>query len=152
MNSLATLLAISALVLVTSPTASATSLDWRDICFRAGHPTAGEGLISAVEPPFGEQLENFRVNLEILSTYRNVRYDVIGHVSKFDCHRGGCVEISQRRAKLVHEYLVEHGTPTKQLNAPIGVGTNLLHAPDDSERAVNRCVELRVTLDPEPAK
>ena len=135
---------------IWSGTATGLSLDWRDVCFESGRPTDGEHLLSAIEPSFNTQMENLDINLELLATYPDARFNVIGHASSLDCLDGGCVEMSLRRAELVHAYLLAQGVPSAQLNAPIGVGTMQPRALDETDSGQNQCVELAVTLDPKP--
>jgi OOP family OmpA-OmpF porin len=54
--------------------------------------------------------------------------------------------LSERRAKIVYDYLTGHGIDASRLEGPIGHGENNPVAPNDTEqgRARNRRTELQV--------
>jgi len=98
--------------------------------------------VADLDPP-SEELEDA---LDALRRYSELRVFVSGHA---DVGEGAALEslkISERRARLVYEWLLAHGVAPEQLTGYKGVGTS---DPSDfieteAQRRHNRCVSLLV--------
>lgn len=138
------ILAIIAAALAASPI-QATSLDWRTIQFKQGHPLEGEGLEQSVDNSARSQTENLRVNVSILKEYPSVPYDLMGRASKVECSPASCMALSARRAQLVYDYLLEQGIPACQIKSIIAAGINSPIALPSEDVSYDRSVALLVT-------
>jgi hypothetical protein len=137
-------LAFFAAALAASPV-QATSLDWRTIAFKQGHPLEGESLEQALDNSVRSQTENLRVNVSILKEYPNVPYDLMGRASELECSPASCMALSGRRAQLVYDYLLQQGIPACQIKSVIAAGINSPVAPPSVDAPHDRSVELLVT-------
>jgi len=109
--------------LAASPV-QATSLDWRTIAFKQGHPLEGESLEQSLDDSARSQIENSQVNASILKEYPNVPYDLMGRASELECSPASCMALSGRRAQLVYDYLLKQGIPACQIKSVIAAGIN----------------------------
>lgn len=137
-------LAVFAAALAASPVQS-TSLDWRTIAFKQGHPLVGESLEQSLDNSAKSQTENLRVNVSILKEYPNVPYDLMGRASELECSPASCMALSGRRAQLVYDYLLEQGIPACQIKSVIAAGINSPIALPSEDASNDRSVELLVT-------
>jgi hypothetical protein len=132
------------LALATS-SAQSTSLDWRSIHFKSGHPIAGESLTQSLDNSVQNQNGNLSVNVSILKEYPNVPYDLMGRASEIECGSPSCMALSGHRAQLVYDYFLEQGIPTCQIKTVIAAGTNSpIATPHDQGGFPDRSVELLV--------
>lgn len=120
------------------------TIDLRGVNFRFDYPKKGVSDISK-----GGLVEGSVAILDqavdVLKRYPNVTVDVVGHTDSVgtDEYNQG---LSERRAKIVYEYLTSHGIDRSRLQGPHGFGES---KPIDSNktkegRARNRRTELNV--------
>ncbi|MBN6104754.1 OmpA family protein [Xanthomonas sp. CFBP 8703] len=138
------ILTVFAAALAASPVQS-TSLDWRTIDFKQGHPLVGESLEQSLDNSARSQIENLRVNVSILKEYPAVPYDLMGRANKIECSPADCMALSGRRAQLVYDYLLEQGIPACQIKSVIAAGINSPVALPSEDASLDMSVDLLVT-------
>lgn len=86
-----------------------------------------------------------------LKSYKNVRFEIVGHVNYQSIKKGESVlqdlfRLSEQRAKVIHDILIDNGIPTDKLNYK-GVGNSepvIKDPKDDDERKKNMRVQVFV--------
>lgn len=125
----------------------AADVDLRTVYFKPGLPSMNGRL----EDALGEgSLDILGWNAELMakSAKSKVRFEIIGATDSSECSGAACVELSRRRAVLVHDWLVARGVPVGALTDPKGIGTQSPIADDSTPdgRARNRHVEFGVLI------
>lgn len=121
-------------------------IDLRGVNFKYDRPKSGETNISKVlKEPTEESMGILDQTVDTLKRYPQVRVEVDGYTDskgKDDYNQA----LSERRAKIVYDYLVSHGIDASRLDGPKGFGeTNPIDTNSTDEgRARNRRVELKV--------
>ncbi|WP_266160319.1 OmpA family protein [Dyella silvatica] len=124
----------------------AVVIDLRGVNFKFDRPKKGETNIEkTLAEPSADSLSILDQAVDTLKRYPNVQVNVAGYtdgVGKAAYNQG----LSERRAKIVYDYLTSHGVDASRLQGPVGHGMN---DPVDSNkteqgRARNRRTELQV--------
>jgi OOP family OmpA-OmpF porin len=121
-------------------------IDLRGVNFKFDRPKKGEADIrKALAEPTADSLAILDQAVDTLQRYPQVHVTVAGHTDNV-----GTAEynqaLSERRAKIVFDYLTMHGIAADRLEGPIGFGKNNPIDTNDTDtgRARNRRTELQV--------
>jgi OOP family OmpA-OmpF porin len=121
------------------------AIDLRGVEFKFDHPKPGEKLIPSLKAPTADSVAILDQAVDTLKRYPNIRVEVAGHTDSIgsDAYNQ---KLSERRAKGVYDYLVEHGIDRSRLDGPKGYGKS---QPIDTNataagRQRNRRVEFKV--------
>ncbi|HEX7111778.1 MAG TPA: OmpA family protein [Mizugakiibacter sp.] len=121
-------------------------IDLRGVNFKYDRPKKGETDVSKVlKEPTEESMGILDQAVDTLKRYPQVRVEVDGYTDdkgKDDYNQA----LSERRAKIVYDYLVSHGIDASRLDGPKGFGeSNPIDTNSTEEgRSRNRRVELKV--------
>ena len=121
-------------------------IDLRGVNFKFDRPKKGETNIGpTLQEPTSESLGVLDQAVDTLQRYPQVKVTVAGYTDSVgkDAYNQG---LSERRAKIVYDYLTSHGIGADRLEGPIGHGeNNPIDTNDTAEgRARNRRTELQV--------
>lgn len=121
-------------------------IDLRGVNFKFDRPSKGEMDISkALAEPTSDSLAILDQAVDTLQRYPQVHVTVAGYTDSVgtDAYNQA---LSERRAKIVYDYLTAHGIDASRLEGPIGHGENdPIDTNDTNEgRARNRRTELQV--------
>lgn len=121
-------------------------IDLRGVEFKFDRPTSGETDIGpSLKEPSSEGLAVLDQAIDVLNRYPQVRVEVAGHTDAVgtDAYNQG---LSERRARIVYDYLTSHGVDAGRLAGPNGYGEGRpIDTNDTSEgRQRNRRTELVV--------
>jgi hypothetical protein len=121
--------------------------DLRSLVFLSGRPSGGEGLFSALAEP--EEAEKaLHENLDMISRSNSLRFRAVGWTDDLECSAHDCTELSLRRARLVTDWLREHGVPGERISSPLAGGKYFGEAyrPSEAERTVARRVDIESVM------
>jgi len=121
-------------------------IDLRGVNFKFDRPKKGEKDISkALAEPTKDSLAILDQAVDTLQRYPQVHVTVAGYTDSMgkDAYNQ---DLSERRAKIVYDYLTAHGIAASRLEGPIGHGKNdpIDSNDTDAGRARNRRTELQV--------
>ncbi|WP_267220434.1 OmpA family protein [Dyella silvae] len=121
-------------------------IDLRGVNFKFDRPKKGEKDIKkALAEPTADSLAVLDQAVDTLQRYPQVKVTVAGYTDSVgkDAYNQ---DLSERRAKIVYDYLTAHGITADRLVGPIGHGKNDPIDSNDTEsgRARNRRTELQV--------
>jgi OOP family OmpA-OmpF porin len=121
-------------------------IDLRGVNFKFDRPKAGETDISkSLAEPTADSLSVLSQAVDTLQRYPQVHVTVAGYTDSkgTDAYNQ---KLSERRAKIVYDYLTSHGIDASRLEGPIGHGENdpIGDNATDAGRAQNRRTELQV--------
>ena len=121
-------------------------IDLRGVNFKFDRPKKGEkDIAKSLAEPTKDSLAVLDQAVDTLQRYPNVRVTVAGYTDSVgtDVYNQG---LSERRAKIVYDYLTTHGISASRLDGPIGHGKNDPIDTNDTDagRARNRRTELQV--------
>lgn len=116
-----TLLANSALTI---------SIDLRGVEFKPGRPIRGEGLAASMKAPVDISFQLLDEGVDFIKSGPEIRIEVRGFANEEEGSIADRIVLSERRAKLVYDYLLAHGVPAHQLVGHKGFGSNM---PIDTE-------------------
>jgi OOP family OmpA-OmpF porin len=121
-------------------------IDLRGVNFKFDRPKKGETNIGpALQEPTSDSLGVLDQAVDTLQRYPQVHVTVAGYTDSVgkDAYNQG---LSERRAKIVFDYLTGHGIDASRLEGPIGHGeNNPIDSNDTADgRARNRRTELQV--------
>lgn len=116
------------------------------VLFLEGQPVIGEPLIEALtksHPQMSspQEIANFLIERPYLDV------EIFGHADARECDKVKCLDLSNRRAVLVHDWLIDHRVPPKQLKSHEGFGASrpMDESKTDRQRQNNRRVDFDVT-------
>jgi OOP family OmpA-OmpF porin len=121
-------------------------IDLRGVNFKFDRPRKGETDISkSLAEPTADSLSILDQAVDTLNRYPQVKVMVAGYTDSkgTDAYNQS---LSERRAKIVYDYLTAHGVDASRLEGPIGHGENDPIDTNDTDagRARNRRTELQV--------
>lgn len=121
-------------------------IDLRGVNFKFDRPNKGEtDIASALAEPSADSIAILDQAVDTLQRYPQVKVNVAGYTDAVgtDAYNQS---LSERRAKIVYDYLTSHGIDASRLQGPIGNGeSNPIDSNDTNEgRARNRRTELQV--------
>ncbi|MEO6801039.1 MAG: OmpA family protein [Rhodanobacter sp.] len=121
-------------------------IDLRGVNFKFDRPKAGETDISkSLAEPTADSISVLNQAVDTLQRYPQVHVTVAGYTDSkgTDAYNQ---KLSERRAKIVYDYLTSHGIDASRLEGPIGHGENdpIGDNATDAGRAQNRRTELQV--------
>jgi OOP family OmpA-OmpF porin len=121
-------------------------IDLRGVNFKFDRPKKGETDIGpSLQEPTSDSLAVLDQAVDTLQRYPQVQVTVAGYTDSVgtDTYNQG---LSERRAKIVYDYLTSHGIDASRLQGPIGHGENNPIDTNDTDegRARNRRTELQV--------
>jgi OOP family OmpA-OmpF porin len=121
-------------------------IDLRGVNFKFDRPKKGETDISkALAEPTADSISVLNQAVDTLQRYPQVHVTVAGYTDSIgsDAYNQS---LSERRAKIVYDYLTSHGIAASRLEGPIGHGKNdpIGNNATDAGRAQNRRTELQV--------
>ncbi|WP_199098451.1 OmpA family protein [Dyella sp. ASV21] len=121
-------------------------IDLRGVNFKFDRPKVGEKDIKkALAEPTADSVAILDQAVDTLQRYPQVKVSVAGYTDSVgkDAYNQS---LSERRAKIVYDYLTAHGIAASRLEGPIGHGKNdpIDSNDTDSGRARNRRTELQV--------
>jgi OOP family OmpA-OmpF porin len=136
---------IKAHFLIASASAS-LSFDLRGVEFKPNRPSARERLSTSLKDPVASSFEILDEAVETLKRNPEIRIQVNGHANTEEGSIADRLVLSERRAKLVYDYLISHGVPRDQLDGPKGFGSSEPIDTNDTEegRQRNARVELYI--------
>lgn len=120
-------------------------IDLRGVNFKFDRPSKGETDVApTLRKPTADSMMILKQAVDTLKRYPQVKVTVAGFtdsVGAASYNQG----LSERRAKIVFDYLVAHGVDTSRLEGPVGHGEDNPVASNktDDGRARNRRVELQ---------
>jgi hypothetical protein len=109
------------------------------VLFKEGKPSAGDSLPEAVtDAEF--TVSALKRDAEIINRVEALRFQVVGTTDNKECDAQECIELSLRRAKLVHAWLVNYGVSESKLKPPVGRGDQapLTDNSTEAARSANR--------------
>lgn len=120
------------------------TIDLRGVNFKFDRPKKGEGNIApTLQEPTNESIAILDQAIDTLQRNPNMRVEVVGHTDAVgtDEYNQG---LSERRARIVYDYLTSHGIDASRLSGPTGYGeARPIDTNDTKEgRARNRRTEL----------
>ncbi len=121
-------------------------IDLRGVNFKFDRPKKGEkNIAKSLAEPSADSISVLNQAVDTLQRYPNVHVTVAGYTDS----KGTDVynqSLSERRAKIVYDYLTAHGIDASRLEGPIGHGENgpIGDNATDGGRAQNRRTELQV--------
>ncbi len=121
-------------------------IDLRGVNFKFDRPKAGETDISkSLAEPTADSMSVLEQAADTLQRYPEMRVTVAGYTDSIGTEAYN-QKLSERRAKIVYDYLISHGIDASRLDGPIGHGESGPIADNDTEagRAQNRRTELQV--------
>ena len=121
-------------------------IDLRGVNFKFDRPKKGEtNITKSLAEPTKDSLSILDQAVDTLQRYPQVHVTVAGYTDSkgTDEYNQG---LSERRAKIVYDYLTAHGIAASRLEGPIGHGKNdpIGDNATDAGRAQNRRTELQV--------
>ncbi|MDR3446309.1 MULTISPECIES: OmpA family protein [Dyella] len=121
-------------------------IDLRGVNFKFDRPKKGEkDIAKSLAEPTKDSLAVLDQAVDTLQRYPNVHVTVAGYTDSVgkDAYNQS---LSERRAKIVYDYLTTHGIDASRLEGPIGHGKNDPIDTNDTDagRARNRRTELQV--------
>ncbi|MEO8810600.1 MAG: OmpA family protein [Rhodanobacter sp.] len=121
-------------------------IDLRGVNFKFDRPKVGEVDISkSLAVPTADSISVLNQAVDTLQRYPQVHVMVAGYTDSkgTDAYNQ---KLSERRAKIVYDYLTSHGIDASRLEGPIGHGENdpIGDNATDAGRAQNRRTELQV--------
>ncbi|MFC3651916.1 OmpA family protein [Dyella humi] len=103
----------------------ATTLDFKNVYFKAGQPIAGGNLSDSAVKFNDYAVPALNANAStFLSLKSNAKVKIVGFTDDKECQGDGCNALSLRRAQLVNAWLLSHGFPAERLLAPEGHGSS----------------------------
>ncbi len=120
-------------------------IDLRGVNFKFDRPHTGETDISAtLQKPTSDSMDILNQAVDTLKRYPNVRVMVAGYTDSVGAEAYN-QSLSERRAKIVYDYLVKNGVSASQLDGPVGHGESQPVASNSTKdgRARNRRTELQ---------
>jgi OmpA-OmpF porin, OOP family len=121
-------------------------IDLRGVNFKFDRPKKGEtDIASALAEPTADSIAILDQAVDTLQRYPQVQVSVAGYTDSVGTDTYN-QSLSERRAKIVYDYLTSHGIDVSRLQGPTGYGeTNPIDSNDTNEgRARNRRTELQV--------
>ena len=120
------------------------SFEFMPVVFKSGRPAIGESLESAFNSSEFDQGLALKHDVDALKNQPRFRVEIVGFADPDECSGRACYELSERRAKLVYDWLVDHGAPKKCLVGYKGRGAEepLYRAGEEDVRQRNRRVEV----------
>ncbi|WP_426703137.1 OmpA family protein [Rhodanobacter sp. Col0626] len=121
-------------------------IDLRGVNFKFDHPRKGETSISeSLAEPKDDSLAVLNQAIDTLQRYPQIHVTVAGYTDAKGTN-GYNQDLSERRAKIVYEYLTKHGIDSRRISGPIGHGENdpVGDNTTDAGSAQNRRTELQV--------
>jgi len=121
-------------------------IDLRGVNFKFDRPKVGETDISkSLAVPTADSISVLNQAVDTLQRYPQVHVTVAGYTDSkgTDAYNQ---KLSERRAKIVYDYLTSHGIDASRLEGPIGHGASgpIGDNATDAGRAQNRRTELQV--------
>jgi len=121
-------------------------IDLKGVNFKFDHPKKGEtNIAKTLAEPSADSIAILDQAVDTLQRYPQVHVTVAGYTDSVgkDAYNQG---LSERRAKIVYDYLTGHGIDASRLEGPIGHGKNDPVADNKTAdgRARNRRTELQV--------
>jgi OOP family OmpA-OmpF porin len=121
-------------------------IDLRGVNFKFDRPKKGEtNIAKSLAEPSADSISVLDQAVDTLQRYPQVHVTVAGYTDSkgTDAYNQS---LSERRAKIVYDYLTAHGIDASRLEGPIGHGENdpIGDNATDSGRAQNRRTELQV--------
>lgn len=121
-------------------------IDLRGVNFKFDRPTTGEKNIApTLQEPTADSIAILDQAVDTLKRYPDIKVEVAGHTDSIgtDAYNQS---LSERRSRIVFDYLTSHGIDASRLDGPKGYGES---APIDTNstkegRARNRRTELKV--------
>lgn len=98
--------------------------DFFGVYFKTGRPAAEDDLLSSLSEALGESKRALEHDLKLLAAYPDDKQlTVVGFTDSHECAGKDCIELSLRRARAVHDWLLSHGVSKSRLAAPYGFGS-----------------------------
>lgn len=126
-------------------TAPASGPEMHAIGFKQGHPIGGENLLDAVYD-VDASVRSMNHDIQLIDSVKNIRFTPIGTTDNIECQGAACIKLSFVRARLVRNWLIEHGVPASKLKDPIGQGSPMPqgYKSNDEERFMVRSVRIEI--------
>ncbi|HEX7801986.1 MAG TPA: OmpA family protein [Pseudoxanthomonas sp.] len=96
--------------------------DFTGVYFKSGKPASGDSLDDSLSD-FNDQyaLDSSLLLLEKMP--KDIPLRVLGFTDSNECSGTACIELSEQRAKVMHEWFLGHGIPKSRLSSPYGFGS-----------------------------
>ncbi|RAP59236.1 OmpA family protein [Oleiagrimonas sp. MCCC 1A03011] len=120
-------------------------IDLRGVNFKFDRPHKGETDIGpTLQKPTSDSMDILNQAVDTLKRYPNVHVMVAGYTDSIGTEAYN-QSLSERRAKIVYDYLTSHGVDASRLDGPVGHGESNPVASNstDEGRARNRRTELQ---------
>ena len=116
------------------------------VLFKASMPTSGDSLAASLLPDSGTE-KTLSNNLDILKSYPTANVRLIGYTDDQECSGASCAALSLHRARLVRDWLVDHGIPEKRISSTEAGGQylSLPYKPTEADRMISRRTEFWIT-------
>jgi OOP family OmpA-OmpF porin len=134
-----------AMLCLVARSGAVSVIDFRGVEFQEGRPTSALVLEDSVKPPTEQSFAVLKEAADTLRRYPELKIRIIGFTDDQECSgTTQCRELSKRRATLVYEWLLTHGTLSTQVLAVEGVGDQPIDFNDfEAGRQRNRRVEIQ---------
>ena len=123
-----------------------TVIDLSGVNFKFDHPRQGEtDIAAALVEPVNESLATLDQAVDTLKRYPQMRVTVADYTDSMG-NPAYSLALSERRAKIVYDYLTSHGIDASRLDGPVGHGQDepVDNSGTPAGRARNRRTELQV--------
>lgn len=98
--------------------------DFFGVYFKPNQPSPDGMLIPALSETLGDAERALEHDLTVISAFpKDARFRVVGFTDAKECIGRECVELSLRRAQLIHDWLISHGVSSARLGSPYGYGS-----------------------------
>ncbi|MBB5209270.1 OmpA family protein [Chiayiivirga flava] len=115
--------------------------DFVGVTFKSAEPSGGQQLVTALSEPAETALSALRYDLKLLEQFpKNIAVRVVGFTDTAECSGRACIDLSEVRARAVHDWLISNGISAARLEKPHGFGAARPVGDNTSEegRARNR--------------
>lgn len=120
---------------------SADPEDFFGVYFKSAQPALDGALLPALSETLGDSEHALEHDLKLIPTFpKDTQLTVVGFTDSEECAGKECIELSLRRAKFVHDWLISHGVSATRLKSPYGYGSARPIGDNTTEsgRAMNR--------------
>ncbi|MBS0581815.1 MAG: OmpA family protein [Proteobacteria bacterium] len=122
------------------------SIELRGVEFKSGRPIKGEGLAASMKIPVGASYQLLDEATDMLKRSPEIVISVDGYANDEEGSIGERIVLSERRAKLVYDYLIAHGVPTNQLKEWKGHGSSSPIDSNETEEGRQRNSRVELTM------
>jgi OmpA-OmpF porin, OOP family len=139
-------------VLAVTTYSEATSIDFKNVCFKPGLPKFGGNFDNSAFEADKYAIATLTANAStFLKMKTDLKVRIVGFTDDRECAGNACYALSLRRAVVVQTWLIAHGFPLARLLNPEGHGSNDPIDTNSTEngRLRNRRAEFQIVPNPD---